>query len=233
MNIKRKSTIWAGVFYIIATVAPILTSIFIGFLGGMVSGDPAPDYLASVSANEGQVITGMLIELTWALAVVGIIVTLFPTLKKHNEALALGFFGLRFIEAICTVMHSIIGLSLLTLSQEFVAAGLPDNSYFQTVGTLFLAARDWTFLIGSGLVWSLSALVLNYVLIKGKFIPRWLSVWGFVAAALSFANYLPKFFGIASLDILFLPIGLQEMVFAVWLIVKGFNSSAIVSQPAK
>ena len=233
MTTNRKSTKWAGVFYIIATAAPILTSTFIGFLGGMVSGEPIPDFLVNVSAKETQVIIGMFIELSWAIAVVGIIVTLFPTLKKHNEALALGFFGLRFIEAICTIIHSILLLSLLTLSQEFIAAGLPDNSYFQTVGTILLAARDWTFLIGSGLVWSLSALVLNYLLFKGKFIPRWLSVWGFVAAGLSFANYLPKFFGIASLDILFLPIGLQEMVFAVWMIVKGFNSITNDSLPDK
>ena len=232
MNIKRKSTIWAGVFYIIATVAPILTSSFIGFLGGMVSGEPIPDYLINASSNEGQVVIGMLIELTWALAVIGIVATLFPTLKKHDEALALGFFGLRFIEAICTIIHSITGLSLLTLSQEYIAAGLPDNSYFQTAGTLFLAVRDWSFLIGSGLVWSLSALVLNYVLIKGKFIPRWLSVWGFVAAGISFVNYLPKFFGIASIDLLFLPIGLQEMVFAGWLIAKGVNTSALDSVSA-
>ena len=233
INTHRKNARWAGVFYIIATVAPILTYSFIGFLGGMVAGEPIPDYLVNVSANERQVIIGMFIELTWALAVVGIIVTLFPILKKHNEALALGFFGLRFIEAISTVIHSIIGLSLLTLSQEFVAAGLPDNSYFQTVGTLFLAARDWTFLIGSGLVWSLSALILNCFLYQIKLIPRWLSIWGLVAAALSFANYLPQFFGIDSLEILFFPIGLQEMVFAVWLIVKGFNSSAIASPSAK
>jgi len=233
MTTNRKNARWAGVFYIIATVAPILTSIFIGFLGGMVAGEPIPDFLVNVSANEGQVIIGMFIELSWALAVVGIIVTLFPMLKKHNEALALGFFSLRFIEAICTIIHSIILLSLLTLSQEYTAAGFPDDSYYQTAGTVFLAARDWTFLIGSGLVWSLSALILNYLLIKSKQIPRWLSIWGFTAAALSFINYLPKFFGMASIDILFLPIGLQEMVFAVWLIVKGFIGSAMDSHPEK
>jgi hypothetical protein len=233
MNTNRKNARWAGVFYIIATVAPILTISFIGFLGGGVAGEPIPDYLVNVSANERQVIIGMLIELFWALAVVGIIVTLFPILKKHNEALALGFFGLRFIEAISTIIHSIILLSLLTLSQEYAAAGIPDASYFQTAGTLFLAAREWTFLIGSGLVWSLSALILNYLLYQRKLIPRWLSVWGFVGAALSFGNYLPQFFGIDSVEILFLPIALQEMVFAVWLIVKGFNPSAIASEPAK
>ena len=233
MNTNRKNARWAGVFFIIATVAPILTISFIGFLGGIVAGEPIPDYLVNVSANERQVIIGMFIELIWALAVVGIMVTLFPILKKHNEALALGFFGLRFIEAISTIIHSIIGLSLLTLSQEYVAAGIPDDSYFQTAGTLFLAARDWTFLIGSGLAWSLSALILNYLLYQKKLIPRWLSVWGLAGAALSFANYLPQFFGIDSIEILYLPIAVQEMVFAVWLIVKGFNSSAIAFVSAK
>jgi hypothetical protein len=233
MNTSRKNAIMAGVFYIIATVAPISTIFFIGFLGGGIAGEPIPDYLVDVSANENQVVIGMLIELIWALAVVGILVNLFPILKKHNEASALGFSALRFIEAISTIVHSIILLTLLTLSQEFVKAGVPDASYFQTTGDLLLAAREWAFLIGSGLVWSLSAVILNYLLYQSKLIPRWLSVWGLVGATLSFATYLLQFFGINLPEIVFLPIAVQEMVFAVWLIVKGFNPSAIASEPAK
>jgi hypothetical protein len=214
-----------GVLFIAATAAPILTAPFIGFLGGGVLGEPIPDYLVRVSENELQVFTGMLIELIWALAVVGIPVMLFPILKKHNKALALGFYSLRFIEAISTIVGSIILLTLLTLSQEFVKAGVPDASYYQTLGSLLLAAREGAFMIGSGLVWSLSALALNYVLYRSKLVPRWISGWGLVGGTLSFAAYLLQFFGV-SLDILFLPIALQEMVFAVWLIIRGFNSSA-------
>jgi len=232
MSTDRENARWAGVFYILATVAPILTLSFTGFLGGGVAGEPIPDYLVHVSANERQVIIGMFVELTWALVVVGIVVTLLPILKEHNEALALGFSGLRFIEAISTVVHSILLLSLLTLGQEYAAAGFPDPSHYQTAGTLFLAAREWTFLIGSGLVWSLSALVLNYLLYRKPLIPRWLSGWGLVGAALSFANYLPRFFGIGSVEVLFFVIGVQEMVFAVWLIAKGLNPSAIGARPA-
>ena len=233
MNTNRKNAIMAGVFYIIATVAPISTIFFVGFLGGGINeGEPIADYLVKVSANERQVAIGMLIELVWALAVVGIPVVLFPILKKHDEASALGFFALRFIEAISTIIHGLILLTLLTLSQEFVKAGVPDASYYQTAGTLLLSARDWAFLIGSGFVWSLSALLLNYLLYQSKFIPRWLSVWGLVGAALSFANYLPRFFGIDSIEVLFYPIAVQEMVFAVWLIVKGFNPSAVASESA-
>ena len=181
---NRKNASWAGVFYIIATVAPILTFFFIGFLGGGVAGEPIPDYLVNVSPNESQVIIGMLIEWIYVLAVVGIIAALLPILKKHNEALALGFFGLRLIEAICSIVGSIGLLTLLTLSHEFVKAGAPGASHFQTVGTVVLAIRDWAFLMGSGLVWSLSALILNYLLYQRKLIPRWLSVWGILGAIL-------------------------------------------------
>ena len=174
-RINRRHARWAGVFYIIATVAPILAYSFIRFLGGGVAGEPIPDYLVNVSANESQVIIGMLIEWIYALAVVGIIATLYPILKKHNEALALGFYSLRFIEAICIIVGSISLLTLLTLSREFVEAGAPGASYFLTVGTVLLAIRDWAFLIGSGLVWSLSALILNVLLYQKKLIPRWLS----------------------------------------------------------
>jgi len=222
---NRKNAIMAGVFYIIATVAPILTVFFVGFLGGQVSGKgPTSDYLANVSANETQVVIATFIELVFALAVVGITVTLFPILRKHHKVSALGFSALRFIEAISIITGSIAMLTLLTLSQEFVKAGVQDASYFQTMGDLLLAARDWAFLIGCGLVWSLSAVILNYLLYQSKLIPRWLSVWGMLGAILSFVAYVPEFFDVNSLDILWLPIGVQEMVFALWLIVKGTNS---------
>ena len=165
MKSNKKTAIVVGVLFIIATAAPMLTTVFVGFLGGGISGEPPiPDYLVNVSANENQVLIGMFIELIWALSVVGIPVMLFPILKKHNEDLALGFFGLRFIEAISTLVGSIGLLLLLTLSQEFVIAGAPDDSYYLTLGTLLLATREWACMIGSGIFWALSPLMLNYVL---------------------------------------------------------------------
>ena len=118
MNSNRKNARWAGVFYVTATVAPILTYFFIGFLGGGVGEETIPDYLADVSAKETHVIIAVFIEFVWALAVVGIVVTLFPILRQHNETLALGFYSLRFIEAISSIVHLTILLLLLTLSQE-------------------------------------------------------------------------------------------------------------------
>ena len=210
-----------GILFITATVAPILTFYFLDSLG-------SPDYLVNIAANETKIIQGMLIELVWALAVLGIPVIIFPVLKKHNEGLALGFVGFRFIEAVSVMVHSIILIPLLSLSQEYVMAGVPVDSYYLTLGGLLLAARDGAFLMGSGFVWSLSALILNYALLKSKLVPRWLSGWGLVGGVLSLTVYLSQIFSMPLTDWLFLPIASQEMVFAVWLIVKGFNPTASI-----
>lgn len=225
MNSEIKTARIVGVLFIIATVVSSLTMVLLGFL-------EAPDYLVAVSANEITVLTGVLLELFWAFSVIGIPVYLFPILKKHNENLALGFFSFRFVEAIGVIIGSIGLLSLLTLGQEFVLAGAPLASSYQILGTLLLATRNWAFMIGSGLAWSLSAVILNYLLYNSKLIPQWLSVFGLVGGILSLGTYLLQFFSI-HLEILFIVIAVQEMVFAVWLIVKGFNLSSIVSNSAK
>ena len=127
-------------------------------------------------------------------------------------------------------------LTLLTLSQEFVNAGSPDVSYFQTLGTLLQAVREWSGGVCATIVFSLSALMLNYILYRSKLIPRLISGWGFIGAVLYLASgFLPYVrvwyaLTIYSMEIL---LALQEMVLAVWLIVKGFNPSAIASGSAK
>ncbi|MHA2052289.1 MAG: DUF4386 domain-containing protein [Candidatus Hodarchaeales archaeon] len=224
MNSENMTAKIVGGLFITASAAVILTYIPLGFII-----DRTPDYLVKVSANENQVLIGMLLELIWALAVIGIPIMLFPILKKHDETLALGFFSFRLIEGIITLIGTIALLSLLTLSQAFVQAGTPASSHYQTLGDLLLAVRDWSFIIGPGLSFALSALILNYVLYRSKLVPLWLSGWGLIGALLCFPAYMLQFLN-TNLDILFLPIGLQEMAFAIWLIVKGFNPSVIPSK---
>jgi hypothetical protein len=221
MNPRKSATI-VGILFIIATVSPILTFYFLDSLG-------SPDYLVNIAANETKIIQGMVVELVWALAVVGIPIMAYSVLKKHDKGLARWFLGFRSFEAVSVLVHSIILLPLLKLSQEYVTTGAPIDSYHLARGGLLLATREVIFLIGSGLVWSLSALILNYALYKSKLVPKWLSGWGLVGGVLSLTVYLSQVFSMPLTDWLFLPIALQEMVFAVWLIVKGFNPSAITS----
>ena len=78
--------------------------------------------------------------------------------------------------------------------------------------------------------------MLYSILYKSRLVPRWIAGWGFIAAiAMLIASMLPAFTDLSpAIKILLItPIAVQEMVFAVWLIVKGFNPSAIASGSAK
>ena len=87
-------------------------------------------------------------------------------------------------------------------------------------------------------VFCLGALMLYYLLYESKLIPRWLSVWGLIGAPIMLAaGLLPLLINEDPTSMLSMalnfPLALQEIVLAVWLIVKGFNTSAIASGSAK
>ena len=231
MNTYRKTAISVGVLVIIATVLHVLGSnLFKPILD-------SPDYLIKISANESQVIIGGLLVLISAFASAGIAIGLYPVLKKHHEALALGSVGLRVMEGMLYIVGVVGLLSILTLSQEYVKAGALNASLFQASGTSLLAVRDWAGKL-SIIAFTVGALMYYYVFYQSKLIPRWLSGWGFLGAALSLVAALLAISGqIIYFSTVFIllqvPIGVQEMVLAVWLIVKGFNPSAIASGSAK
>ena len=190
-----------------------------------------PDYLVKVAENSDQVIIGALLALVMSFACGGIAVWLYPVLKKHNEALALASFGFRGIETIFHLVAAVGLLSLLTLGQEYVDAGAPDASHLQASGTLLLAVREWSGQVVAIIAWCLGALIHYSMLYRSRLIPRWLSAWGFIGAVMCLAVTVSSMFGIIDPFstigvVLNLPIGLQEMVL-VWLIVKGFDPSAI------
>ncbi|GAI06871.1 unnamed protein product [marine sediment metagenome] len=151
--------------------------------------------------------------------------------------MAIGYVGARIIEGVGYIIAAIILLSLLTLSQEFVKAGAPDASYFQGLGTLLLAGREWIVAAGVTLPFSLGALMFYYLWYQSKLIPRFISVWGLIGGVLYLAAGLLGMFGITSFSTISLslemPLAVNEMFLAVWLIVKGFNPSAIASGSAK
>jgi len=224
----RKTARIVGVLFIIATVAGILSFVGMGPQG-------TPDYLVNVSANGNQVITGALLVLIMGVAIAPIPVMLFPILKKYDESLALGYVVFRVLEVVTYIGIVISWLLLLTLSQEYVLAGAPDASHYQTLGALVKAVGEWIDPI-LVIVFSISALILNYMFYRSKLVPRWLSGWGLFGATLHLAEGVLAVFGYPDISVLgipvYLPIGLQEMVYAVWLIVKGFNPSAIASMSA-
>jgi len=229
MDSNKKVAIFAGALFLMAMVASLLGG---GLIDSILS---APDYLMAVSENEIQVIIGVLLELINAIAVVGIGVLMFPILKQHNESIAVGYLGIRIVEAVFCTVIVISPLSLITLSQEYLKAGAADAAYYQTVGVLSIAERASVIGLLIPVFFSLGALLFYYLLYQSKLLPRFISVWGLIAAVLILIlNLLSLNFevGISIGLILALPIILNEIFLGIWLIVKGFNPSAIASGSA-
>ncbi|MGD0160194.1 MAG: DUF4386 domain-containing protein [Candidatus Bathyarchaeia archaeon] len=231
MNTAKKIAVIAGVLFIIATVASILSLPFLEPIN-------ASNYLVSVSTNGNQVTAGALLAFIAAAASASIAISLYPILKKYNEGLALGAVGFRLIEGVFYIVGVMGLLLLITLSKEFVSAGAPSSSYYQTLGALLLAGYHWVGNVGSLLAFCLGALMYYVIFYQTRLVPRWLSVWGLVGATLTMiAGLLVMFSVIGPLStgqvVLALPIAVQEMVLAVWLIIKGFNSSVLASSSAE
>lgn len=228
MESYRKTGIIVGVLFIIATVASILGSASLGSLLG------ASNYLGNVSAHGNQMIIAAILWIIAATSAVATSFMLFPILRRHIESLAMGYVVLRIFENVFYVLSAVVLLTILTVSQKY-AAGTVDASYYQALGTLLLSLREWSGLIGTLLFAGLASMTLNYVLYQSKLIPQWLSIWGFIGAALIVLVGLLGIFGLvmglsSPYALLAIPIAVQEMVFAVWLIVKGFNPSVIASK---
>jgi hypothetical protein len=224
MDLYRKTAIIVGVLFIVATVTAILTIVFLG------STLETPLNFDTIAANEFQVVMAVIFWIILAVAVTGIGFMMYPILKKYHEGLALGYVGLRLIESICIIISSITLLSLLTLSHEYVAGTL-DAANYQPLGSLLITLQDWSFEIGTLIFLGLGGLLLYYPLYELKLVPRVLTIWGLIGAACVIVYGLLGLFGLTAdsitLNLLAAPIAIQEMVFAVWLIVRGFDTSLL------
>jgi hypothetical protein len=210
-----------GILFIVASAAAIVG-------GGLLLPIGKDDYLTKVADAEGQVVSGALIELVLVLAVIAIAVMLFPVLRRHDEGLALSYVGARTIEGVLLLAASLSALFVLSLSKDYGARGAAGTD---PVGESLLSVRDWTYLIGSLVIFGVGALILYSLLYRTMLVPRWLSWWGLIGAALVLARGLVEMYGVEFSGLvqglLAAPIGINEMVLAVWLIVKGFDPGAI------
>lgn len=230
MTSNRRIAVVAGVAFLIGTIAQIVGVALVSPILG------APDYLAQISANEDRVLVGALFQFIGGLACTGIALALYPVLRMHNHGLAMGSVGFRTIEGVLHALIAVCWLLLVTLSREAVKAGAPGSSAYQVPGALLQAGPDWLAPLGLP-VFGLGALCYYWVFYQSRLVPRWLSAWGLVAIVMAMVSGLLVMLGLIDSFstpqlVLAAPIGVQEMVLAVWLIAKGFNPPAVASAPA-
>jgi hypothetical protein len=161
------------------------------------------------SGNPDAKMLGMLLEVVSGAAVIGISLIMYPLFKQYNENLSRWYIIFRVLEGLLMVI---------------------TGALFLSNNTQLLAIRDsiWT---GHAFVFIAGAFTFYYLLYISTLIPRWLSGYGIIASILLLiANLLEFAQIIPSMMILYLPIISNEVILAIWLIVKGFNPSAIIPE---
>ena len=151
-------------------------------------------------------VTGAALMLLNSAFVIGIGVLMFPILRPHNKAIAAGYLGTRIFEGVVLAI-GVVSLIVLTGS-----AAIHANSVFYNVAEAGLG-------IGS--------LFFCALLFRTKLVPRFLAVWGFIGYACFAVGTLLELSGITGAALVAaIPGGLFELTFAVWLIVRGFATTA-------
>ena len=219
MSPLRRTALVAGALYLLTFVSiPTLA------LYGPIHD---PKYIVGPGPDTG-VIVGAILEMIVALACVGTAVALFPVVKRQNEGVALGFVGSRVLEASTIFAGVACLLSVVTLRQAGVGAG------GLATAQALVALYDRLFLVGQSFIPAVNALLLGSLLYQSRLVPRVLPLLAFIGAALLVASDIGVLFNLwgqrSSLaGLLALPIALWEFSLGVYLIVKGFKPSPILS----
>jgi len=218
MSADRKAAAWIGVLYIIGTVGMVISAVV---AGAVLSGSA---YLAQVAAEPNRVALGALFMLLAGFVLAMVPVVFWPIGKRYSETLAMGYVVFRgALETIFYIVTALLWLLLIALSKESDAG--PLAGFVRTTETVI-----WDQVIAIPFV--LGALMFYFVLYQSRLVPRWLSTWALVGAALYIVAPLGSMFGL-SFGFFMGPLAVQEMVMAVWLIAKGFSRPAVASDPAR
>ena len=226
MDGDRKCAVVAGVLFITAIAAGVLSKLLLGLV-------EQPDYLSTIAGNQSRMALGALCIIVMSFAGAGIAIALYPVLRRHGEGMALGAVSFRTMEAVIFLVAGIVQFSLLALSERYLTAGPAEAASLGAIGAWLLEAEVWLFSSAGAIAFALGALLYYWIFFRSRLIPRWLSVWGLIAIVMNLAMAVSVLFGLSpdsgTASVLTLPIFLNELVLGVWLIAKGFDRSRVAA----
>lgn len=226
MNTHRKTAIIVGILFIAATTTAVISLLS---FAPVIEEDPYDsDYFDNIVDKENQVILAGVFAILLVVSVIAIAVIMYPILKMDSETIAVGYVFARTMEGVIITLGLMCQLAIIALSQDYVDADSPNAANYHTLANLLLETYTWADLLGPVIAFGITAMILNYSYYRTKIMPNFISIWGFIGALLITASGLVGMFGDRSLNFFWAaPIALQEMVMAVWLIVKGFNIESL------
>ena len=225
MSTMRKTALVAGVLYL----ATFLSSIPAVFLQGPVFDNP--NFILGGGGTDTLVRFGALLDIVNGLTAIGTAVALYSVVKRQHEGLAIGFVASRLFEAATLFIGIVCVFAIVTLRQTgAVGAGSADSATLVTIQRSFLAVRDWSFVLGTG-VPALNAFLLGTLMYRSRLVPRAIPVLGLIGAPLFTSWIVGYIFGItdggsAWHAIAVAPIFFWELSLGLWMTFKGFRKEA-------
>jgi hypothetical protein len=205
---RRAATI-IGVLYIVGTAAGVLAAVITPSITA------GTDILAEIAAHRTESIVGALLVLTMGFALSALSAVFYPVGRRYSEALSMGYVIFRgALEGSLYLLSGLISLVLVALSTEPSASATMATLLETTYQVIWSQLIALPFIVG--------AFMFYVLLYRARLVPRWLSIWGLAGAVLYVMAPFAQMFGL-NLDILMAPLAVQEMVIAVWLIIKGFS----------
>ena len=227
MNAYRTTARVVGILYVAGLVVGIGGIVLIQSILG------APDHLSAVSASSMLLAIGAVLWLMPAAGDAAHGILMFPILKQqHSERMAIGYLGFRIVNAVFIAVMVLFILLQIPLASEYMKAAGSDASFLQALSAVFMEGQLSAYNFGMSAV-GLASLLLCYVLYRAGLVPRFLAIWGLVGYATILCGSVLEVLGFNLLTIHAIPGGLWELFIGVWLIVKGFNPSAFVSDSGK
>ena len=187
------------------------------------------DFLTTTSANSNEIIISTLLLFLSGITSVVIATILLPIFKKYSIILAFLYLAFSILSFIAISIDNISVLSMLELSLENTKNGIDNSDILNTLGNVFYKKHWWTHYL-SLLISCFPVFILYYTLYMSKLIPKIISIVGIIAVILMFIEILFSILGNSISMNMLLPIGLIQLILPLWLIFKGFNSSALKTE---
>lgn len=218
----RKVALAGGIAYLVTFAASFPQ---LQLFGDLVA-DPAGFLRAG---DTTPVLWGIWLEVVTAVACVATAVALYPVTRRVSTTAAIGFVTTRVVEAVLILVGVVSLLTVVSLKDLATADAGP-------IATALVTLRQWTFLVGPGLIPGFNALFLGYVMYKSRLVPRLIPTIGLIGAPLILASATGTLFGAwDQVSVLggigALPIAVWELSLGVYLTVKGFRGAVPAPRP--
>jgi Domain of unknown function (DUF4386) len=227
--LNRRLLILAGSFYLIAT----LSSVFGFYLIDSMTG--TEEFLMTLYPERRTFSLGILLHLVNDVSVVGAGIVFFVLLQQSSLLTGTIVLGTRLLEGVILVTGKIGMLLLITLSKRYINAGTGDvREYFTELSTLVIRWNAWAFELAM-IALGIGGIFLAWFLFTRKVVPRLISLIGLVGYVMLLTRSVLSIMGYGQDFTLFYGAALFELVFPVWIIVKGWRetSPGPVSPPWK